>query len=59
MTEEHYFDHGILKTVGNITNNQTFFNTYLSDDLLVGDGAVRLRPLTDKKLLGVLLITED
>lgn len=36
MTEEHYFEHGILKTVGNITNNQTFFNTYLSNDLLVG-----------------------
>lgn len=38
MTEEHYFEHGILKTVGNVTNNQTFFNTYLSDDLLVGRG---------------------
>ncbi|MDW0137096.1 MAG: hypothetical protein QOK70_04885, partial [Nitrososphaeraceae archaeon] len=25
-------------TVGNITNNQTFSNTYLSDDLLVGRG---------------------
>lgn len=35
MTEEHYFEHGGLKTVGNVTNNQTFFNTYLSDDLLV------------------------
>jgi hypothetical protein len=38
MTEEHYFEHGILKTVGNVTNNQTFFNTYLSDHLLVGRG---------------------
>jgi hypothetical protein len=38
MTEEHYFEHGILKTVGNITNNQTFFKTYLSNDLLVGRG---------------------
>jgi hypothetical protein len=38
MTEEHYFEHGILKTVGNITNNQTFSNIYLSDDLLVGRG---------------------
>jgi hypothetical protein len=27
-----FFEHGIL------TNNQTFFNTYLSDDLLVGRG---------------------
>jgi len=38
MTEEHYFEYGILKTVRNITNNQTFSNTYLSDDLLVGRG---------------------
>lgn len=38
MTEEHYFEHGILKGVGNLTNNQTFFNTYLSDDLLIGRG---------------------
>jgi hypothetical protein len=38
MTEGHYFEYGILKTVGNITNNQTFSNTYLSDDLLVGRG---------------------
>jgi hypothetical protein len=33
MTEGHYFEYGILKTVANITNNQTFSNTYLSDDL--------------------------
>ena len=38
MTEGLYFEYGILKTVGNITNNQTFSNTYLSDDLLVGRG---------------------
>jgi hypothetical protein len=38
MTEGHYFEYGILKTVGNITNNQIFSNTYLSDDLLVGRG---------------------
>lgn len=37
-TEEHYFEHGILKGVGNLTNNQTFFNTYLSDDLITGRG---------------------
>jgi hypothetical protein len=50
MTEEHYFEHGSLKTVGNVTNNQTFFNTYLSDDLLSGQGTVRLKPLMDKEL---------
>jgi hypothetical protein len=38
MTEGLYFEYGILKTVGNITNNQIFSNTYLSDDLLVGRG---------------------
>jgi hypothetical protein len=38
MTEEHYFEHGILKGTGNLTNNQTFFNTYLSDDLIIGRG---------------------
>ena len=38
MTEEHYFENGILKGIGNLTNNQTFFNTYLSDDLIVGKG---------------------
>ncbi|MDW0157204.1 MAG: hypothetical protein QOK62_02930, partial [Nitrososphaeraceae archaeon] len=58
MTEGLYFEYGILKTVGNITNNQTFSNTYLSDDLLVGRGKVPLKPLMDKKLHGVLLISE-
>ena len=38
MTEEHYFENGILRGIGNLTNNQTFFNTYLSDDLIVGRG---------------------
>jgi hypothetical protein len=38
VTEQHLIDHGILKNVGNVTNNKTFTNTYLSDDLLVGRG---------------------
>ncbi|HSF50819.1 MAG TPA: hypothetical protein VLA74_08680 [Nitrososphaeraceae archaeon] len=38
MTEQHYFDEGFLNNVGNVTNNQTFLNTYLSDDLLLGRG---------------------
>ena len=38
MTEKHYFDEGILKNVGNVTNSQTYLNTYLSDDLLFGRG---------------------
>jgi hypothetical protein len=38
MTETHYTDQGFLKGVGNITNNQTFISTYLSDNLLQGTG---------------------
>ena len=38
VTEEHYFEEGLLNNVGIVTNNQTFLNTYLSDDLLVGRG---------------------
>ena len=37
-TKKHYFDEGILKNVGNVTNSQTYLNTYLSDDLLLGRG---------------------
>ena len=38
MTEQHYFDEGFLNNVGNVTNSQTFLNTYLSDDLILGRG---------------------
>jgi hypothetical protein len=38
ITEEHYSDEGFLNNVGNVTNSQTFLNTYLSDDLLLGIG---------------------
>lgn len=38
ITEQHYFDEGFLNNVGNVTNYQTFLNTYLSDDLLLGRG---------------------
>jgi hypothetical protein len=37
-TEQHYIDEGFLTNVGNVTNSQTFLNTYLSDDLLLGKG---------------------
>ena len=33
MTEEHSSDQGFLKGVGNVTNNQTYIGTYLSDEL--------------------------
>jgi hypothetical protein len=38
-TEEHYLEHGLMKDVGNVSNNQTYFNTYLSDELLTGRGS--------------------
>jgi hypothetical protein len=38
ITEEHYFEDGFLNNVGNVTNNQTFLNTYFSDELLLGRG---------------------
>lgn len=50
MKEGHYFEYGILKTVGNITNNQTFSNTYLSDDLLVGRGNGTIETFDGQKI---------
>jgi hypothetical protein len=38
ITEEHYVEDGFLQNVGNVTNNQTYENTYLSDGLTVGKG---------------------
>jgi hypothetical protein len=38
ITEAHYFEKGFLNEVGNVTNSQTFLNTYLSDKLALGRG---------------------
>src|SRR5215210_1413025 len=38
MTETHYIDQGFLKGVGNVTNNQTYIGTYLSDKLVQSTG---------------------
>jgi len=38
ITEAHYFENGFLNNVGNVTNSQTFLNTYLSDELALGRG---------------------
>jgi len=38
ITETHHLDRGLLNNVVNVTNRQTFLNTYLSDDLLLGRG---------------------
>jgi len=39
VTEEHSYDHGILKGVGNVTNNQTYISTHLSDELIQSTGS--------------------
>ena len=38
MTEEHSSDQVFLKGVGNITNNQTYISTHLSDELIQSRG---------------------
>ena len=38
MTETHYSDQGFLKGVGNVTNKQTYIDTYLFDNLVQSTG---------------------
>jgi hypothetical protein len=38
ITEQHYLDKGLLNNAVNVTNSQTYLDTYLSDDLLLGRG---------------------
>ena len=38
ITESHFSDKGFLKGVGNVTNNQTYAGTYLSDKLVQSTG---------------------
>jgi hypothetical protein len=38
MEEGHYSDQGFIRGVGNVTNNQTFIGTYLSDELVQSRG---------------------
>jgi len=38
ITEQHYLDQGLLNNAVNVTNSQTYLDTYLSDDLLLGRG---------------------
>ena len=38
ITEVHYSDQGFLKGIGNVTNNQTYIGTYLSDGLRQSKG---------------------
>jgi hypothetical protein len=38
VTEERSSDQGILKGVGNVTNNQTYISTHLSDEFIQSTG---------------------
>ena len=38
ITEQYYLDQGLLNNAVNVTNSQTYLDTYLSDDLLLGRG---------------------
>ena len=38
ITEKHYLNQGLLNNTVNVTNSQTYLDTYLSDELLVGRG---------------------
>ena len=53
ITEQHYFDEGFLNEVGNVTNSQTFLNTYLMICFL-GEEMERLRLSMDKISVGYL-----
>jgi hypothetical protein len=48
VSEERASDQGFLKGVGNVTNNQTYISTHLSDELIQSRG--------NGTLLGYLLI---
>ena len=38
VTEQKYIENGLLNGVENVTNIQTYLNTYVSDDMLLGKG---------------------
>lgn len=38
VTEDRAFDQGFIKGVGNVTNNQTYISTHLSDKLIQSTG---------------------
>ena len=37
-TEQKYIENGLLNGVENVTNTQTYLNTHISDDILLGKG---------------------
>jgi hypothetical protein len=38
ITKEFVFEKAVMKTIGNVTNNMTFINTYLSDNSIQAKG---------------------
>ena len=38
VTEQKYVENGLLNGVENVTNTQTYLNTHISDDILLGKG---------------------
>ena len=50
ITESDFSDKGFLKGVGNVTWNQTFISTYLSDKLLEGKGNGTFETPDDKSI---------
>lgn len=38
VTEESFFEDAVMKNIGNVTNNMTFTNTYLSPALIQAKG---------------------
>ena len=52
ITEDRGIDQGFLKGVGNVTNNQTYISTHLSDKLIQSTGNGQLRLQMDKILIG-------
>lgn len=38
VTEESFFEEGVMKNVGNVTNNMTFINSYLPGNIIQAKG---------------------
>jgi hypothetical protein len=54
ITEGRFIDDGFLKNVGNLTNNKTFTNTYLSDEMLIGRGKGTIETTDGQVSIGYL-----
>lgn len=50
ITEESFFEKGIMINVGNVTNNMTFTNTYLSPSLIQAKGKGSIETSEDRKI---------